>query len=45
MINAGILVSDYLLSFDEVAKLLQVPVSWVYENTRNQVSIGFHDYG
>ena len=30
------IVVDFLLSVEEVAELLQVPVSWVYERTRNR---------
>jgi excisionase family DNA binding protein len=36
MTNPYRVISECLLSVEEVAKLLQVPVSWVYERTRNR---------
>ncbi len=36
VINPTGLASERLLSVEEVAELLQVPVSWVYERTRKR---------
>ena len=38
MTNPPSLLSESLLSVEEVAELLRVPVSWVYEHTRARVS-------
>jgi excisionase family DNA binding protein len=34
--NHQVLVAESLLTVEEVADLLQVPVSWVYERTRRR---------
>ena len=36
MSNPHVLVPESLLTVEEVAELLQVPVSWVYERTRRR---------
>lgn len=36
MTNQGSVITECLLSVEEVAELLRVPVSWVYERTRNR---------
>jgi excisionase family DNA binding protein len=36
MSSTSVLGTDCLLSVEEVAQLLQVPVSWVYDRTRNR---------
>jgi excisionase family DNA binding protein len=36
MTNPSSLITECLLSVEEVAELLRVTVSWVYERTRNR---------